>query len=76
MMRRTRPARYAARGISARENTGLASEEARDARCHRRVDRGELRDRALIGLMVYTFARVSAAIDMHVKDVQVQGRRT
>ncbi|MBK1725089.1 integrase [Thiocystis violacea] len=28
-----------------------------------------LRDRALIGLMVYTFARVSAAIGMNVKDV-------
>lgn len=28
-----------------------------------------LRDRALIGLMVYTFARVSAAVGMNVKDV-------
>lgn len=28
-----------------------------------------LRDRALIGLMVYTFARVSAAVGMQVKDV-------
>jgi len=28
-----------------------------------------LRDRALIGLMIYTFARVSAAITMNVKDV-------
>jgi integrase len=35
-----------------------------------------LRDRALIGLMVYTFARVSAAIGMRVEDVYVQGRRT
>jgi integrase len=35
-----------------------------------------LRDRALIGLMVYTFARVGAAIKMRVKDVYVQGRRT
>jgi integrase len=35
-----------------------------------------LRDRALIGLMVYTFARVGAAIKMHVQDVYVQGRRT
>ncbi len=35
-----------------------------------------MRDRALIGLMVYTFARVGAAIKMHVKDVYVQGRRT
>jgi integrase/recombinase XerD len=28
-----------------------------------------LRDRALIGLMIYTFARVSAAVAMNVKDV-------
>jgi site-specific recombinase XerC len=35
-----------------------------------------LRDRALIGLMVYTFARVGAAIRMRVRDVYVQGRRT
>lgn len=35
-----------------------------------------LRDRALIGLMVYTFARVGAAIKMHVEDVYIQGRRT
>ena len=27
-----------------------------------------LRDRALIGLMVYSFARVSAAVGMHVDD--------
>jgi site-specific recombinase XerD len=35
-----------------------------------------LRDRALIGLMVYTFARVGAAIKMRIEDVYVQGRRT
>ena len=35
-----------------------------------------LRDRALIGLMVYSFARVGAAIAMRVEDVYVQGRRT
>jgi site-specific recombinase XerD len=35
-----------------------------------------LRDRALIGLMVYTFARVGAALKMKVEDVYVQGRRT
>jgi integrase len=35
-----------------------------------------LRDRALIGLMVYTFARVGAAIRMRIEDVYVQGRRT
>ena len=35
-----------------------------------------LRDRALIGLMVYTFARVGAAIGMRREDVYVQRRRT
>lgn len=35
-----------------------------------------LRDRALIGLMVYTFARVGAALQMRVEDVYVQNRRT
>jgi len=35
-----------------------------------------LRDRALIGLMVYTFARVGAVIKMRGEDVYVQNRRT
>lgn len=35
-----------------------------------------LRDRALVGLMVYTFARVGAAIQMRVDDVFAQARRT
>jgi len=35
-----------------------------------------LRDRALIGLMVYTFARVGAVTKMRVEDIYVQGRRT
>ena len=34
-----------------------------------------LRDRALIGLMVYSFARVGAACSMRVEDVFVQSRR-
>jgi site-specific recombinase XerD len=34
-----------------------------------------LRDRALIGLMVYSFARIGAAIAMKVDDVYVQNRR-
>ncbi|GLI95742.1 tyrosine-type recombinase/integrase [Methylocystis echinoides] len=34
-----------------------------------------LRDRALIGLMVYSFARVGAALAMKVEDVYVQDRR-
>ena len=54
----------------------LAAEEARallDA-----IDTSTLiglRDRALVGLMVYTFARVGAAIQMRVEDVYVQSRR-
>jgi len=35
-----------------------------------------LRDRALIALLIYTFARVSAAIGMTVADYYVQGRRS
>jgi site-specific recombinase XerD len=34
-----------------------------------------LRDRALIGLMVYTFARVGAVVSIRVEDYFVQGRR-
>ena len=35
-----------------------------------------LRDRALIGLMVYSFARVSAAVTMRVADYYTQGKRS
>ncbi|HTW36798.1 MAG TPA: tyrosine-type recombinase/integrase [Rhizomicrobium sp.] len=35
-----------------------------------------LRDRALIGVMVYTFARVNAVLQMKVRDYFVQGRRS
>ena len=34
-----------------------------------------LRDRALIGLMVYSFARIGAALSMKVEDAYVQNRR-
>ncbi len=34
-----------------------------------------LRDRALIGLMMYSFARVSAAVGMDVEDYAVRGKR-
>ncbi len=34
-----------------------------------------LRDRALIGFMAYTFARVGAAVAMRVEDYYIQGRR-
>lgn len=36
---------------------------------------GGLRDRALIGLMVYSFARIGAALSMKVEDLYVQQRR-
>ena len=36
---------------------------------------GGLRDRALIGLMVYSFARIGAALGMRVEDVYTQNRR-
>ncbi len=35
-----------------------------------------LRDRALIGLMLYSFSRVSAVVGMRVADVFMQGKRT
>ena len=35
-----------------------------------------LRDRSLIGLMVYSFARVSAAVAMRVADYYTQGKRS
>lgn len=36
---------------------------------------GALRDRALIALMVYSFARIGAALSMRAEDVYVQDRR-
>lgn len=35
-----------------------------------------LRDRALIGTMIYTFARVSAVVNMHVEDYYQLGKRS
>jgi site-specific recombinase XerD len=34
-----------------------------------------LRDRALIGVMAYTFARISAVLSMRVEDYYIQGRQ-
>ncbi|MDB4614558.1 site-specific integrase [bacterium] len=39
------------------------------------TDLVSLRDRALIALMIYSFARVSAALSMDVKDYSARGRR-
>ena len=36
---------------------------------------GGLRDRALLGMMVYSFARVSAVVSMNVDDYYQQGKR-
>lgn len=54
----------------------LAPDEARALldRIDVTTDAG-LRDRALIGLMVYSFARIGAALAMKVEDVFVQNRR-
>jgi site-specific recombinase XerD len=55
----------------------LSVEETRELLDH--IDTASvvgLRDRALIALLVYTFARVGAAIAMRVGDVYVQGKRT
>lgn len=39
------------------------------------ADIAGLRDRALIGLLVYTFSRISAALDMRVEDYYAEGKR-
>ena len=54
----------------------LAPEEARQLLDSIPIDRvSGLRDRALIGLMVYSFARVGAAVSMQVREVYTQNRR-
>ena len=43
------------------------------------IDTGSLtglRDRALIGVMIYTFARIGAVLQMNVSDYYSQGRRS
>ena len=46
-----------------------------DGQVHESADLPGLRDRALIGVMVYTFARIGAVLQMNVGDYFVQGRR-
>lgn len=54
----------------------LAPEEARALLDSIDVSRPVgLRDRALIGLMIYSFARIGAALGMKAEDVYVQNRR-
>ncbi|KNY12864.1 integrase [Shinella sp. SUS2] len=75
----TNPA-HAVRGPSYSTKKGktpvLAPDEARQLLNSIPVDTiAGLRDRALIGLMTYSFARVGAAVSMEVRDVYVQNRR-
>src|SRR5271157_629887 len=54
----------------------LSPDEARRLLDHIDVStHAGLRDRALIGLMVYSFARIGAALAMKVEDVFTQDRR-
>lgn len=54
----------------------LGPEEARELLDSIPIDKiVGLRDRALIGLMTYSFARIGAALAMEVRDVYVQNRR-
>ena len=46
-----------------------------DGQAHESANLPGLRDRALIGVMVYTFARIGAVLQMKVGDYFVQGRR-
>ncbi len=71
---------HAVRGPKHSSKTGktpvLSAEETRTLLDSIETDRLiGLRDRALIGLMVYSFARIGAALAMRVEDVFVQGRR-
>jgi site-specific recombinase XerD len=58
------------------ESIKLTRKVVCDAREREEPDLLGLRDRALIGVMVYTFARVGAVLQMKVKDYFVQGRRS
>jgi site-specific recombinase XerD len=54
----------------------LSPEEARELFESIRTDTVVgLRDRALIGVLIYSFARVSAAVSMRVEDYFPQGKR-
>ncbi|RYH00036.1 MAG: integrase [Alphaproteobacteria bacterium] len=75
----TNPA-HAVRGPSYSAKKGktpvLAPEEARHLlACIPADTMSGKRDRALIGLMTYSFARIGAALSMEVRDVYVQNRR-
>jgi site-specific recombinase XerD len=75
----TNPA-YAVRGPKHVVKTGrtpvLSAEETRILLDHINVNTvAGLRDRAIIGVMVYSFARVSAVVGMNVEDYFQEGKR-
>jgi site-specific recombinase XerD len=57
------------------ESIPIAKKPANDSEAADQPDLLGLRDRALIGIMVYSFARIGAVIQMKVGDYFVQGRR-
>ena len=73
------PRRFGARPIACREDRQDAGAGCRGSpppACqHRHRTPAGLRDRALIALMVYSFARIGAALGMKVEDVYTQNRR-
>src|SRR5512139_39366 len=75
----TNPA-YAVRGPKHVVKTGrtpvLSADETRTLLDHIDVNTiARLRDRAIIGLMVYSFARVGAVVSMNVEDYSQEGKR-
>jgi site-specific recombinase XerD len=57
------------------ESIPITKKRANDPEATDQPDLLGLRDRALIGIMVYSFARIGAVIQMKVGDYFVQGRR-
>jgi site-specific recombinase XerD len=57
------------------ESIPIIKKSANDTETADQPDLLGLRDRALIGTMVYSFARIGAVIQMKVSDYFVQGRR-
>jgi site-specific recombinase XerC len=57
------------------ESIPVTKKPANDPEAAAQPDLLGLRDRALIGIMVYSFARIGAVIQMKVGDYFVQGRR-
>ena len=76
--RATRRMRCAGRNIRRRKARRRCSTARKRGRCIAAIDTSSLtglRDRALIGVMIYTFARVGAVLQMNVGDYFSQGRR-